>query len=180
MSNVGRKIRIPLVRRFQDGSTTEAADVIELGSVKQLLYRLNDVAGRDGLKQRRQGEYLYVFRTKDAPGEYSGFYAAGQKYPTDDAIGRLYIDEGMYERAIVVAEDDAVPAVSVQGVTHAWREYCDYIQFMALLSKLLLPEFTVAPSPYVGNGYTRDHFFKQYSIALLKVVTDRVEFFVLD
>lgn len=170
------RMRIPALLRYPDGSGGAAADVVELGTVKQVLYRLFPVDGEQGLKQRREGGLL-VFRSKEKPGEYTGFYAKPKEYPAKEAVGQLYIDEGMYQD-VLVADEGYPPKFEVQLTAHPWREYCDCVAFLALLAKLLLPEFVPEHKEYIGRGFRQSHYGKQYGNALLGVSTDRVEFYV--
>jgi hypothetical protein len=170
---MANKMRFPLMLRFNDGSASGGADVIEVGCAKQFAYRL-------GLKQRREGENLLLFRSKDADGEYSPFYApavsyaGGKVYLKEEALVSLYVDEGVYQDVLVA---DEYGKTSMFRGTVPWCEYVDFGSFTSFLVKLLAPGFEAEQSPYIGRGFTQQHYAEQYAKALAEVKDERIEFY---
>ncbi len=129
-------------------------EMIELGLVRKLLYRLELLA-------RREGDELLVFeRLAEHPRETRpGFWAGLGPYPEGDQTGSLYVDEGFYDSTL---KNDLTV-----GSSAPWEELVSLLGLVRLLAIKYEPQFPIEATPYVGLGRTDGWYTAQYTNALV-------------
>ncbi len=132
--------------------------VVEYNTARKVFYELS-------MSCRREGDRLLVFSDRGNSG--TSFYA-DKSMKEDDAIARLYIDEGYYSECLIGSK--------TEHCNQPWTELLDGQAFLGAIVRKLVPDFKPEGCNFMGHGRTQGHYIAQWNKALKDVEHDRVEF----
>lgn len=151
---------------------SRGAQVVEYGLARRILWLAGVKAVR---KMEGQNDYLTVYKC-DMPGERSSLYVPPKERSDDQIMRRLTVDEGSYTDCLVSVP---VPPASAGRVVYSFdestalmytnspdMELVDFCDLVEILANLAAPGHKVRPSPFMGRGYTQQHYHSEHLKAL--------------
>ena len=117
-----------------------------------------------GFGMRRDGDDLWVYPAME------GFSYYVKKDTSQEAIGRLYVDEGSYSDAMYEGFSyDKESKYCRLPSSRMWEEVVDATDFMSIICRHLNPDHKFEGSPYMGSGKSKRFMQSQYAVAMLEI-----------
>jgi hypothetical protein len=167
---MAKKLHYPMCTVYKDGSGGTAASVVSYETIRMVLWRV-------GLLCRREHETFLVFKNFST----KAFYANPAEYPAEQAIAKLYVDEGNFSDCLIHREiDPHTFELEMRAINFAWAEVVDGTDVLALFVRIFAPDAKVAGSSAMGRGRYKSEMGMNYMQVLKDVQTEALEFYNIE